>query len=114
MTDPTDRPPEHGARLTLLRQAGDALGDGGGPPVRYAGEVVSQDCRWPIAVEVRRDASSADGLAAEAEAPTMPDAERSVWQVQAARMVRAAVRRAKKDGLAAPRRIQRWRPPAKG
>ena len=101
---PGSETPDHGQRYVLTRSAS-ASPDG---PVVYEGEIVSGEGSWPLTVEVTTGASTPDGLLVTARSE-LPDAERAAREKLAAAMVRAAVRRAFKEGLPPPRRINRWR-----
>jgi hypothetical protein len=88
--------PTHGMRLVLRR--------GFAPPVppsvtaTYLGTATTPDERW----EVRADVDDALGVTVTTNAP-------SEIAEYARRVVRIAVRDAKKDGLPLPRMLQRWR-----
>jgi hypothetical protein len=106
MTHGAGRPeratPEHGRRYVLARssQTADA--------VRYDGHIVAEDVQWPVSVEVQLRADTPDGLAVSVTSE-VPEDQRQQQHRLAGAMVRAAVRRALKEGLVPPRRIQRWR-----
>lgn len=100
--------PDRGVRYVLDR---DDASDGEGQGARfcYRGRIEGDGAGWSLEVEVVTGASTPDGLSVTAAVSGAPEQSVSGHQKLAAAMVRAAVRRALKEGLSPPRRIQRWR-----
>jgi hypothetical protein len=88
--------PESGFRIELERPLHDAA------PWRYAGEAVTPGDRFGIEVSVEQDGTVSVQVPAEAGAP--PGLAEKVRL-----LVRAAVKHARDEGAAPPRRIVRWR-----
>ncbi|MEQ9324856.1 MAG: hypothetical protein RIF41_37160 [Polyangiaceae bacterium] len=104
--------PDRGVRYVLDRERGDDPSDdevGQGARFRYRGRIEGDDAGWPLEVEVTTGASTPDGLRVNAVVSGAPEETVTAHEKMAAAMVRAAVRRALKEGLRPPRRIQRWR-----
>ena len=81
---------------------------GSDDPVIYRGGLSGEIC-CEIEVRVTQNETSVDGFSAEVEAIGAPRAHLETIERTAKVMVKSAVRRAHKDGMPPPRRIQRWR-----
>lgn len=93
--------PAQGMRITLERVSAE--------PVVYRGQIEAAEASFPLAATVTESDASPDGLVAEAQVTGFDDARRAELERVVATMLRSAVRGARKDGRAPPRRIQRWR-----
>ncbi len=93
--------PAHGVRYRLDHVRGS-------DPVTYRGTLDGAiDCG--IEVVVVRDDAAPDGWRADTRVTGAPPEHEAVVVRTAAVMVKSALRRAQRDGLPPPRRIQRWR-----
>lgn len=96
--------PDRGVRYVLDRVPGE-----GESSFHYRGRIEGDEGGWPLEVEVTTGAETPDGLGVTALVRQAPAERAAAHEKLAAAMVRAAVRRALKEGLSPPRRIQRWR-----